>query len=690
MSGTTKGEAMASGLGEEGFREVFDLVRRRLWIVVFAMALTIGTAVGASLLLPRVYEASTTLTADKSSPVVLLANPGQESSLFQEHVAQGPDASTLAELVKSSAVRDAAVRRFARRLGPKQGKEVLSSLRVQRLSDTELVRASVRHRDPKVAAAAANAIAEGMIEVDANARRRLATMARQFIGKQLALAKGELRDSETALVSFKDKSHDVSLSAQTDLNLRRLADLEVQLTDVRIMRQSALSDSGPLAGQDRQPAAQGTPDPLISALRTQLATLEVELSGLRQQFTPAHPAVISDQAKVEEAQRRLSAEIARHQASLDNRERELITRINRIEQTLLQVPDREATLARLTRDKNVAERNYLLLSGKFQEARIAEGSIGSAVRVVSSAEAPEGPVWPRWPMTMILGVAVGLLAGGAGAYMTEQLDDTVKSAGDVERVLGAPVLGTIPRLSSKGLKAADTNRRPPPLVQLDGTSSAAEAFHTLRTHLLRALQGMGAKCLVVTSALPGEGKSTVASNLAIAMTQTERLVWLIEGNLRTPVLGRIFHESDSPGMSALLAGRTPMENAIRLTAFPRLCCVVSGPPVADPAALLETEHMTRFVEHARGQADIILLDSPAVLSVIDAEVAALRADGAMLVVQTGRTTRRALAEARLHFARAGVRVVGAVLNRGRAQHLRWGSLTVPQFLRRPATLEAQT
>ena len=670
----------AQAQGENPLRDFLGIVHRRRWTVILIWLLSVGAAVAVSLALPPVYEAVIVLTADKTPPVVLLSNPGQGSGLFQQQpVAEAPDTQTLAELVKREAVRDAAIARLKPILDPQAAVAALSGtnllvngLRVQRLKDTELVRATVRHRDPKVAAAVINAVAESVIEVDLNARRRLATQAREFISGKLERATQDLRASETALTAFKDQHHDVSLSQETDLNLRKLADLQAQLTDVRLQRQ-AIQSAPALAPGQAQQAPQGGVDPLISTLRTQVATLEVELSGLQKQFTPVHPAVLGTQAKIEQAQERLNAEIARHQAALDSRGRELTAVISRVEQRLLEVPTREGALARLTRNAKVAEENYLLLTQKFQEASIGEGSIGSAIRVVDTAKVPEKPVWPKLGLATILGGVIGLMLGAAGASLKEQLDDTVRSAEDAERLLGAPVLGSIPILAPNGPKGARQKGTPPRLQDSDRTSNAAEAFRVLRTHILSGMRDARSKCLLVTSAQPREGKSTVTANLAISLAQTNRRVWLVDCDLRHPTVNRTFPEADSRGLSALLAGRAAVDSVLRPTTQANLECVVSGPTVPDPAELLGSKSMVQFVAQARDKADVILLDSPAVLTVIDAEVIGSQADGAVLVAQVGKTDRRDLAQTRQRLGQAGVRVIGVVLNYDRGRSSRYGA-----------------
>jgi len=649
-----------SSRDEETLPDLLRIFRVRRWIIAVAFILTTGVAAALSLIMPPVYEASSTLISDRTPPVVVLANSGQD--VFQQQGAQAPDVLTFTEIVKSEAVRAAAAARLSSLVGPAKAGTMLAHVKVQRLRDTEVVRISATSNDPADAARAVNEVAQSVIASDLKARRRLVAVARKFIGDQLEVARRRLQTDESLVTAFKNENRDVSLSEQTSLNLRKLADLEARLADTRLQGQEIQSGGDiPAAISDPQtPGAlmEARPDPLASTLQHQLTSLEVELSGLRKQFTAVHPQVIAVQAKIEETKRRLRAAVARSQASLAAREQGLSASISQVEQTLTQIPTREAALARLTRNAREAERTYLTLAAQFQGAYIAEGSIGSAVRIIDVAKPPTKPAGPKRALNTLLGAIVGLMVGVTGAYVVEQLDNSVRSAEEAGQLLGAPVLGVIPRLGRAG-KAL-------PLVpQTQQTSDAAEAFRGLRARVLGVMRAAGHKCLLITSALPDEGRSTVAANLAVAIARSDRSVWLMDCDLRHPALKDLFPEADSPGLAGLLSGQAVIDNVVQPTVQPHLKCIVSGPAVSTAAELLDTQLMAGLVTSARGLADVIVLDSPALLSVADAEVLGLYVDGAVMVVRAGRADRHAIVEARERLEQARVRLVGVVFNDSR-------------------------
>jgi tyrosine-protein kinase Etk/Wzc len=691
MVGSDTGSRSAEYEQQFSLRDYADVLRRRRWVVVFAFGLALGTAVGLSLAMPPIYRAVTTAVVDKTPPILLLDQRGKASPFADQTAGQAPDVFTLVELTGSATVRKSAETMLADALGAEVARAALRGLAAQPVKGTELVRISVEHADPRVAAAAANAVAQSLIDMNQTARRQRATETREFIGRELAQARSRLREAEDRLIAFRNTHGEVSLAQETSLNLQKLADLQAQLVDVRLQQNAVRTQIAKarerLAVQAKISPTEWAPSPLIGVLQAQLAKLEIELSGLRREFTPRHPAIITAQARIEETRARLSTELAKNLspgaygvdpvygrlaldvaqaevtlAMLNSRERELGVVINGYAGRVRNVPTREAETARLTRDTREAEQIYLLLSEKHQDARIAETSIGSSIRVVDPAKVPNSPVKPRRQMNTLFGALFGLFVGVLGAFVIELLDDTVRSSEDVERALGAPVLGAIPIINGVGAPGSREDSMLSLATNGDSYSPTAEAFRTLRTHVLFSMPDIQHKRLLVTSALPQEGKTTIAANLAVAIASTDRKVWLVDGDLRRSALRRLFPEAGSQGLSCLLAGQAEPDEVVRPAYAANLWYVDSGQTVPNPAELLGAQRMARLMEQARSRADVVLLDSPPLLPVTDAEVTSTQADGVLLVVKFGETDRRALAHVRRRLDRVGARVVGAVLN----------------------------
>ncbi|MDR5684518.1 MAG: GumC family protein [Armatimonadota bacterium] len=447
------------------------ILSRRRTVILGVTLLALVFALVSTLLAPPVYRSSALISVDKTPPVVLLDS--SRSGLFanSDVTAASGGVMIAAELGRSAEVRQSAIARLAPELGSAAA-QAMTQIRVQPVRGADLVRVSVDHTDPEVAALAANAVADSLVEQDAATRRARTTEVRAFIETQMARTREQLHVREDALAAFKKRNGSVSLAEETTLALNTLADLENKLIDVRLQRQQAQArirlTRAQLATQARITPTQWSPSPVIHSLQNQLASAEIELAALQQQFTDQHPAVGAARARIAEIQRKLDAEIARapqpqqfgvdpvyqqmiqqvwtaeiDAATLAAREAALGGAIRTYAARIRAVPDREVALARLTRNVREAEQNFLQLSQRLQEARLAEASIGSIFRVSVPAQVPFAPVRPNPISNALLGALLGVMTGIAAAFVLERLD-TERSAEDIERRLRIPVLAQIP------------------------------------------------------------------------------------------------------------------------------------------------------------------------------------------------------------------------------------------------------
>jgi tyrosine-protein kinase len=288
------------------------------------------------------------------------------------------------------------------------------------------------------------------------------------------------------------------------------------------------------------------------------------------------------------------------------------------------------------------------------------GSAANAITVVDPATPPEAPSSPRVLLNTILAAMVGVLLAVAIVYTLEYLDDTVKTSEDVEMVTGLPTLGAIIKI--KGGKASSEMYRLVTLLYPRGP--AAEAYRTLRSNLEFAAVAQPVRTLLVTSSIPGEGKTTTASNLAVVFAQAGRKVILLDADLRKPGVHKFFNVPNERGLSTLLRHDTvALEDVAQETEQENLAIVTTGPLPPNPAELLASQRMQAVLERLKGVADLVILDSPPLQAVTDAALLASITDGTLLIIDSGRTRRTASAHGRESLAKADARVLGAALNR---------------------------
>ena len=321
-----------------------------------------------------------------------------------------------------------------------------------------------------------------------------------------------------------------------------------------------------------------------------------------------------------------------------------------------EAPD-QAELVTLQGNLAQYQNSYSSLLKSYEDIRLAEAQAINSVIVVEPAQAPEYPIRPRTLQNTLLAAVVGCMLAVGVAFLIEYLDDTIKTPDDVKSTINLPTLGAVTRIEGAGIEdklvAADLPRSP-----------ASEAYRILRTNLQFSAVDKPLRTLLITSANPTEGKSLTAANLGVVMAQAGLSVVIVDSDLRRPTLHRIFRLTKEDGLTnALLQGNPNPDDYLQATTVENLRVLTSGPLPPNPSELLGSERMGRLIEHLRGQADILLFDSPPCLAVTDAAVLSSQVDGVLLVVDAGASRRELAARAVEDLRKVGGNVLGVVLNR---------------------------
>lgn len=280
-----------------------------------------------------------------------------------------------------------------------------------------------------------------------------------------------------------------------------------------------------------------------------------------------------------------------------------------------------------------------------------------SVSVVESATTPTSPVSPRIPLNTALGVIAGLMVAAGIALLLEYLDDTVKSPDDLTASAGLVALGAVARF--RHTKAPETS-----LITSRSRHPAAEAYRVLRTNVQFSTLDKPSQTFVVTSANPREGKTTTVANLALVLAQTGKRVVAVDSDLRRPTLHQLFGTTNSYGLTNVLLSKDASVNGyLQRTRYDNLAVLPSGPMPPNPSELLSSPRLQTLIENLKREADVVIFDSPPALAVTDASVLAARLDGAILVVDAGKTRAAALQRAKDTLTMTKTNLLGAVLNK---------------------------
>jgi uncharacterized protein involved in exopolysaccharide biosynthesis/Mrp family chromosome partitioning ATPase len=689
---------------EFNLRDVWWVIRRQKWLVISVpLMLAVTAYVFAILRAPApLYRATAVVSVERTFNVATL--------LLRDVVRMSPtgDLETQAALVKGFPVLGRAAQKLglspvaapAEEPAPPGHRDVVEQLaqqiEVRHDSRTSLIEIVATSSDPELAARVANAVAEAFQEHDTESRARQVVEARRFIEGQLEEVGQRLQGSEDRLKRFQEANRVLLLHDDVRAAVTRLADHEVErerlqrdigVTELQLRLLDTRSEEG-------APGADGS-DPTLTRLKASLHDLVLERETLLLTLRPAHPQVRAVDARIENLRRQLNEVATANRDRLhdahSSKLRMLKAQAARLTQVIGELQARQATLpavtldaARLERDVKVDERLFSLLKERRQEVLIKEKEQVAEVTLVKLASPAPAPINPPQPMQQALvALVLGLVVGLVLALIVETLDTSIGAADDLESLLGTTVVGVIPYLppETPAADADDVSNRQAFLATLfRGTSSVAEAFRGLRTNILFATLERQVKALLITSAAQGEGKTTVAINLSVALAQLGKKTLLIEADLRYPFVRRVFGivpkvpgltdvvlgstslADATLGFADLMLGRSGMESLLDSPGMDNLFLLPSGRRALNPAELLSSEAMGRLLAEARERFDYVIVDSAPVLSVADTLIMAAQMDGILSVVRTGTVPRAGLRRAKTLLDGTRTAMVGVCLN----------------------------
>jgi len=692
-------------------------VRKHWPIMLF---LFIASVVGASVYTSnqiKLYEAVATVQLDPQ-PLTPLGQKGPESGSDsywsnQEYFATQYQVITsrrVAELVakKLGLTMDSAflMNRIGNSVSPMQASledtaEMLRSrLQVQPIEDSRLARVKYTDADPARAQRVLSAVVDTYVEQNLDTSMDATNKTVEWLDTQLTRLKSDLEAQEMNLHDFKLKYNLLSVSYDDQSNMVRaeIQQLNGNLTDLKAKKEAVAARLAVLKNVDPQnpteiPATELVGNDALNDLRKGYIQATRELASLKAEGKgDNHPDMQKANTQVEATRAALMQELQNikngAQIELTNVNTQLAGLSGLYEsarQEALQLNLKELEYSRLQRSKENTEKLFGMVLERSTESGLAKMAPFNNVRVLDRPLKPGAPVYPKTSTNVAVGIALGLLLGFAGAAGRELLDRTVRNSEDTERELGLAVLGSLPDVTRDGSglslgyyygygrrRTRKKQTESPPangqtdapelLVHTHPKSVVAEAARAIRTNLMFMSPDNPYRCLLVTSAGPAEGKTTVAVNMAVAIAQTGQRVCLVDCDLRKPRVHTVFKERNDQGVTSALLEPSQTTSFISETQVPNLWILRAGPTPPNPADLMHSEAFGRVLEELRKNFDRVVVDSPPIGLVTDGVILSTRVDATVLVVRALATRRDAAKRAVRSLRDVGANCAGFVLN----------------------------
>jgi succinoglycan biosynthesis transport protein ExoP len=698
---------------DSALREYLRVLIKRKWLVASCVAVIFGGVTLATIRATRIFDAAGSIAINKTDPAILnLKEAGNNSGgadfydptdldtevrilrsdLLALQVIKALNLDKQPEIGGSSDVDSNSLSLTTDALQPDSEKTsgllavFKSGLRVSLVPNTRIIEIHYRSADKNLAANVVNTLINTYIEQNFKTRFESTMQASDWLSKQLVDLEMKVQTSQEKLVQYQKQHEILGIDEKQNITTSKLDELNKELTAAesdRMERESIYrlvqsGDADIAAAAAVSAGGSGTASSgLMEKMREQQADLKIQVAQLSTQFGNSYPKVVQLNTQLKEVEAQLQAEMTKvvsrvrsgYLAALQH-ETMLRQALEKQKQEANKLNESAIEYSLLKRDVESYRTLYEGLMEKLKEAGVTAGLRSNNIRSVDKARIPTYPSEPNVPRNLTFALALGLTTGIGLAFLLEGIDNTVRTPEQAQAISGLPSLGMIPLGSRSGIEAAAkrltvaSSREAVELVtQARPQSQMAESYRALRTSLLLTSLGGPPKVILVTSALPQEGKTTTSINTAIVLAQKGTRVLLIDADLRRPSIHKALGMGPKTGLSNVLTGNATLQQAVsRSTILPTLFVLTAGTPPPNPAELLASSNMKDILAELREQYDHIIVDTPPTLSVTDAVVMSTRADAVVLVIRSGQTTKQALRRSREILMQVNARVAGVLLN----------------------------
>jgi polysaccharide biosynthesis transport protein len=680
----------------------YPRIAKKYWLPMLFVNISIfGLSIFFTFIQKPIYQAEGKLRFDKVNNISSLSGITEKVGELSGLTNLSNPLETEAEVIRSNPLVEKTISVLNlrdKKDNPLEVEDFLQKIKIKAVKGTDILELIYSSTNPKEAPLVVNTLMTHYLENNIRTNRAEAKAAREFLTTQLPQLERQLSQSEMAVRKFKEKNKIVVLEEEAKAGIEELKNLSQEISKAKSefaaanIRSQALQEQLELNTKQALNLSTLTQSPAVQQVLTEYQKVQDQLAVERSRYTDQHPSVINLERKEEALKRQLELRVGQNIDNINNAKSisEKNLQIGELRQNIISdlvkyeleklglqkkitalnndfyiykgrlgiLPKLEQEQRELERKLQVAQFTYQQLLKQLQEVQVIENQNVGNAKIISEARIPRKSVSPNVRLNLALGGLLGILLGVGTVLILEATNKSVKTVEEAKRLLDYPLLGTIPLLDKKS--ALELKDLPELTVLNHPYSGISSSFEMLQTNLGLS-SDKNLKIIVVSSSIPGEGKSFVCANLAVAMAQLGRKVLLIDGDMRGPRQQEVWQVMNLRGLSNVLVGQVELENATQ-EALVTMEILTSGTLPPNPLALLDSQKMENLVKEVSKKYDFVIIDAPPLTAVADPLTIGKFVDGILLVVRPGVATRETLKTTKSLLEQSGTKVLGMIAN----------------------------
>ena len=670
---------------ESIFYQYLSILQKRKGVILAFSGVLIITAIISTMLSTRYYSSKAVIEIMPIAPSIM----GKDAGEAVTELGVGSDSrlrvyyGTQFAILASNTILGKAVDKLKFEHGfddfDEQGDPVAflrQFLSLKPRPETTLINIKIEYPNPEKAAIMANVIANVYMEHNLENNLQSVRDALSGIEKEHERFREAKHMSDEKVHSFKFENHMIGIEKQSTYIQNKMKALQTELTDIQVQRVQVhaefLRRQKIFGSSDWLSLAKSfsKTDLILQQHLSARVTLLDEQNKLSIRYTAKHPEMQAIAKQISSNAESIRAEVQQEISSLQTelsvleaKEQTLVQELEAVQVQVKELDQKMIELAFITSEAEKNKKLYQVLDERMSQVDLAQFMQSNNVRFVDKAVPNSIPVRPSLSLNLAMAIILGGIGGMGLAFLIEFLDNTVKSKEDLESMIGMPLLGVVPVIPQEEMLDIASNRDRSLFTYAKPRSSVAESLRSVRTNVLFHTGTKKSKVLLITSAVPREGKSFSSSNLAAVLAMSGSRVVIIDADLRRPSIHRLFDISDEHGLSEVLLEEKEIYDVMIPSHIPNLDVVPAGPIPTNPSELLGSERLTEITKQLQQEYDIVIFDTPPVTAVADPMILSPMADGVILVVEANQTRKPVVMQAITRLRQVKANLIGGIVNK---------------------------